>query len=42
MIPREYHSDNYKGIGDFLKEINPELRIVTISTISQVDPFTTG
>ncbi len=30
-----YHSDNYEGIGHFLKEINPELRIVTISTVSQ-------
>jgi uncharacterized iron-regulated protein len=30
-----YHSDNYEGIGHFLKEINPDLRIVTISTVSQ-------
>ena len=42
MIPREYLSYNYEGIGHFLKEINPELRIDTINTISQEDPFTTG
>jgi uncharacterized iron-regulated protein len=30
-----YHSDNYEGIGHFLKVINPDLRIVTISTVSQ-------
>ncbi len=32
-----YHSDNYEGIGHFLKKINPKLRIVTISTVSQAE-----
>ncbi len=32
-----YHSDNYEGIGWYLKRKNPQLRIVTIATVSQAD-----
>ncbi|HOZ30396.1 MAG TPA: ChaN family lipoprotein [Bacteroidales bacterium] len=30
-----YHSDNYEGILWYLKKLNPDLRYVTISTVSQ-------
>lgn len=32
-----YHSDNYEGIGWYLKRSRPELRIVTIATTTQAD-----
>lgn len=32
-----YHSDNYEGIGWYLKQARPELRIVTIATTTQAD-----
>ncbi|MDF1571095.1 MAG: ChaN family lipoprotein [Bacteroidales bacterium] len=32
-----YHSDNYEGIGYFLRKLEPELKIVTISTVNQAD-----
>jgi uncharacterized iron-regulated protein len=32
-----YHSDNYESINWYLKKINPELKIVTITTVSQDD-----
>jgi len=32
-----YHSDDYEGIGYFLKMLRPELTIVTISTVNQGD-----
>lgn len=32
-----YHSDNYEGIGWYLKRARPELRIVTIATTTQAD-----
>lgn len=32
-----YHSDNYEGIGWYLKRARPELRIVTIATVTQAD-----
>jgi uncharacterized iron-regulated protein len=32
-----YHSDNYEGIVWYLKQANPELKIATISTVSQAD-----
>ena len=32
-----YHSDNYEAIGWYLKKYNPELKIVTISTVEQKD-----
>jgi uncharacterized iron-regulated protein len=32
-----YHSDNYEGIGWYLKQKQPELKIVTIATIVQED-----
>jgi uncharacterized iron-regulated protein len=32
-----YHSDDYEGIGYFLKKLKPELTIVTISTVNQED-----
>jgi uncharacterized iron-regulated protein len=35
-----YHSDNYEGIGWYLKRARPELRIVTIATVTQADAST--
>jgi uncharacterized iron-regulated protein len=32
-----YHSDNYEGINWYLKKYNPELIILTISTVEQKD-----
>jgi uncharacterized iron-regulated protein len=32
-----YHSDNYEGIGWYLKRLRPELRITTIATVTQAD-----
>ena len=32
-----YHSENYEGIGWYLKKSNPELKIITITTVSQKD-----
>jgi uncharacterized iron-regulated protein len=32
-----YHSDNYEGIVWYLKRARPELRIVTIATVTQAD-----
>lgn len=32
-----YHSDNYEGIGWYLRQQNPALRQVTITTVSQQD-----
>jgi len=32
-----YHSDNYEGIGWYLKRARPELRITTIATVTQAD-----
>lgn len=32
-----YHSDNYEGIGWYLKRARPELRIITIATVTQAD-----
>jgi uncharacterized iron-regulated protein len=32
-----YHSDHYEGIIWYLKQSNPELKIVTISTVEQAD-----
>lgn len=32
-----YHSNNYEGIYWYLKQINPELRILTIATVLQTD-----
>lgn len=32
-----YHSDNYEGIGWYLKRARPSLNIVTIATVSQKD-----
>ncbi|MEA3503750.1 MAG: ChaN family lipoprotein [Bacteroidota bacterium] len=30
-----YHSDNFEAIGWYLKQVNPELKIITISTVEQ-------
>jgi uncharacterized iron-regulated protein len=35
-----YHSDNYEGIVWYLKRARPELRIVTIATVTQADAST--
>lgn len=32
-----YHSDNFDGIYWYLKQLNPSLKIITISTVSQKD-----
>ncbi|MEY2692277.1 MAG: hypothetical protein RIT03_667 [Bacteroidota bacterium] len=32
-----YHSDNYEGIGFYLKRSNPNLRLLTIATVTQAD-----
>lgn len=32
-----YHSDNFEGINWYLKKQNPEIKIVTIATVSQMD-----
>lgn len=32
-----YHSDNYEGILWYLKKLNPNLKYITISTVSQTD-----
>ncbi|MDD2386570.1 MAG: ChaN family lipoprotein [Bacteroidales bacterium] len=32
-----YHSDNYEGIGWYLRQKAPELKVVTISTVTQKD-----
>ncbi|MEX0988524.1 MAG: ChaN family lipoprotein [Bacteroidales bacterium] len=32
-----YHSNNYEGIGYFLKKLAPDLQVITISTVSQKD-----
>lgn len=32
-----YHSDNFEGIGFYLKRALPELKIITISTVTQAD-----
>lgn len=32
-----YHSDNYEGIGWYLKKYNPSVRVVTIATVEQED-----
>ena len=32
-----YHSDNFEGIGFYLKRTLPELKIITISTVTQAD-----
>ncbi len=32
-----YHSENFEGIYWYLKQANPDLKIVTIHTISQKD-----
>nr|WP_317233047.1 MULTISPECIES: ChaN family lipoprotein [Pontibacter] len=32
-----YHSDNYEGIGWYLKQKQPNLKIVTITTVTQED-----
>ncbi|MCC9166148.1 ChaN family lipoprotein [Pontibacter harenae] len=32
-----YHSDNFEGIGWYLKQQNPQLKIATISTVQQED-----
>ncbi|MEX1131703.1 MAG: ChaN family lipoprotein [Flavobacteriales bacterium] len=32
-----YHSDNYEGIGWYLKRARPELRVATIATVTQAD-----
>lgn len=32
-----YHSDNYQSINWYLKEYNPEIKIATITTVSQKD-----
>lgn len=32
-----YHSDNYEGIGWYLKQADPALNIMTISTVTQAD-----
>lgn len=34
-----YHSDNYEAISWYLKKINPEIQIQTISTVSQENVF---
>jgi uncharacterized iron-regulated protein len=34
-----YHSDNYEGIVWYLKRARPELRIVTIATVTQADAW---
>ncbi len=33
-----YHSDNFEGIYWYLKHHNPDLRIVTISTVTSETP----
>jgi uncharacterized iron-regulated protein len=35
-----YHSDNFEGIGWYLKRARPELRITTIATVTQTDAST--
>ena len=32
-----YHSDNFEGIGFYLKRALPELKLITISTVTQAD-----
>lgn len=32
-----YHSDNFEGIYWYLKQQNPNLKIITIATVSQKD-----
>jgi len=32
-----YHSDNFEGINWYLKQQNPNIKIVTIATVSQSD-----
>ena len=32
-----YHSDNFEGINWYLKQQNPNIKIVTIATVSQID-----
>ena len=32
-----YHSDNFEGINWYLKQENPNIKIVTIATVSQTD-----
>jgi len=32
-----YHSDNYEGINWYLKKLKPEVKIITIATVSQKD-----
>lgn len=32
-----YHSDNFEGIGWYLKKYNPNIQIITISTVEQKD-----
>jgi hypothetical protein len=32
-----YHSDNFEGIGFYLKRSNPGLRLLTIATVTQAD-----
>lgn len=32
-----YHSDNYEGIGWYLKQYAPELKVLTISTVEQAE-----
>ena len=32
-----YHSDNFEGIGWYLKQANPQLKIMTITTVQQED-----
>ncbi|NVO19076.1 MAG: ChaN family lipoprotein [Bacteroidetes bacterium] len=33
-----YHSDHFQGIVWYLKQVNPNLKIVTISSVEQTDP----
>jgi uncharacterized iron-regulated protein len=37
-----YHSDNYEGIGWYLRQYKPQLRVVTITTTEQEDVGTLG
>ena len=32
-----YHSDNFEGIAWWVKQLNPDLKIITISTVLQED-----
>jgi uncharacterized iron-regulated protein len=32
-----YHSDNFEGINWYLKQYNPDIKIITISTVEQKD-----